>query len=189
MSIRWLRCARYPLRRRRSTYIPEGPSTCWSPRSVRAQPAPGLRSAHVDRARLFPGQQPAGHRAPRAGGCRDGRFGPLPVGDPVPTPRVTPAVKAARESRGAWHRGLPQPRAVGLARLLRGVADPTNSLLEAAGLAKVRLAPLIAAFCAGRLVSYSLYLVAATKVEGRIRDVTAQGLISPRAIVLGVVGV
>jgi membrane protein YqaA with SNARE-associated domain len=66
---------------------------------------------------------------------------------------------------------------------------PSNSLFEAAGLARVRLAPLIAAFCAGRLVSYTLYLVAATKVEGKIRDVIAQGLISPRAIVLGVVGV
>ena len=66
---------------------------------------------------------------------------------------------------------------------------PSNTLFEAAGLARVRLAPLLAAFCAGRLVSYSVYLTAASKAEDKVRNVIAQGFTSPQAIGLGVLGI
>jgi membrane protein YqaA with SNARE-associated domain len=66
---------------------------------------------------------------------------------------------------------------------------PSNTLFEAAGLARVRLGPLVAAFCAGRLVSYSIYLAAASRVAGSVRDVIAQGATSPQAIAVGLLGV
>jgi membrane protein YqaA with SNARE-associated domain len=65
---------------------------------------------------------------------------------------------------------------------------PSNTLFEAAGLARVRLGPLVAAFCVGRLVSYSLYLAVASRVAGSMRDVIAEGITSPQAIVLGLLG-
>lgn len=66
---------------------------------------------------------------------------------------------------------------------------PSNTLFEAAGLARVRLGPLLAAFCAGRLLSYSVYLTAASKAEGKVRDVISQGFTSPQAIALGLGGI
>jgi membrane protein YqaA with SNARE-associated domain len=66
---------------------------------------------------------------------------------------------------------------------------PSNTLFEAAGLARVRLAPLLAAFCAGRVVSYTVYMAAASKVEGGIRDIISGGITSTRSIVLGLLGV
>jgi membrane protein YqaA with SNARE-associated domain len=65
---------------------------------------------------------------------------------------------------------------------------PSNSLFEAAGLARVRLLPLLAAFCAGRLVSYSVYLAAASRFAGSVRGVITQGFTSPQAIALGLLG-
>jgi hypothetical protein len=65
---------------------------------------------------------------------------------------------------------------------------PSNTLFEAVGLARARLGPVVAAFCAGRVVSYTLYLTAASTVERQVRDVLEEGLTSPRAIALGVVG-
>ena len=63
---------------------------------------------------------------------------------------------------------------------------PSNTLFEAAGIAKARLAPLAAAFAAGRLVSYGLSLLTASAVEGRFHDILAGGVTSTRAILLGV---
>jgi hypothetical protein len=65
---------------------------------------------------------------------------------------------------------------------------PSNTLFEAAGLARVNLPPLLGAFVAGRLVSYSVSLVSVSAASSRVRDVIAGGVSSPRAIVLGVLG-
>ena len=65
---------------------------------------------------------------------------------------------------------------------------PSNALFEAAGLARVPLGPLLAAFAAGRLVSYSVSLVSVSAASGRVRDILAGGVSSPRAIVAGVLG-
>ena len=65
---------------------------------------------------------------------------------------------------------------------------PSNTLFEAAGLARVRLGPLVAAFGAGRLVSYSLYLAVASRVAGNIHDIIGEGLASPQAIAVGLLG-
>lgn len=65
---------------------------------------------------------------------------------------------------------------------------PSNTLFAAAGLAGVRLAPLLVAFLVGRLVSYSFYLTVTASVEGGVRDILAQGVTSPRAIAIGVLG-
>ena len=66
---------------------------------------------------------------------------------------------------------------------------PSNALFEAVGLARVRLAPLAAAFLVGRLCSYTFYLVAASTAQGTVRDIVTDGVASPRALVLGLVGV
>jgi hypothetical protein len=66
---------------------------------------------------------------------------------------------------------------------------PSNSVFEAVGLARVRLGPLVAAFFAGRLVSYSLYLAAASTVARQVADVLDEGLTSPRSLVLGGFGI
>jgi membrane protein YqaA with SNARE-associated domain len=65
---------------------------------------------------------------------------------------------------------------------------PSNTLFEAAGLTRVRLAPLLAAFCAGRLVSYSNSLVSVSAAQGKVRDLIASGVNSPQAILIGVLG-
>jgi hypothetical protein len=65
---------------------------------------------------------------------------------------------------------------------------PSNTLFEAAGLARVPLVPLLAAFGAGRLVSYSISLVSVSAAQGRVREVIAGGVNSPKAIALGLLG-
>jgi hypothetical protein len=54
-------------------------------------------------------------------GAVDGRFGPLPVGDPLPTPRFTPAVKRAWAAR---RKGQPPPPST--RRELRQEGTPTS---------------------------------------------------------------
>ena len=65
---------------------------------------------------------------------------------------------------------------------------PSNTLFEAAGLARVRIGPLLSAFGAGRLVSYSVSLVSVSAAQGRVRDLIAGGVNSPRTIALGILG-
>lgn len=48
---------------------------------------------------------------------------------------------------------------------------PSNELFIAAGLTRVRLAPIVAAFLAGRLVSYTLWAAGAHAVVHRLDDV------------------
>ena len=65
---------------------------------------------------------------------------------------------------------------------------PSSSVFEAVGLARVRLGPLVAAFLAGRLVSYSVYLVAASTVSHQIGSILEEGVASPRALIAGLLG-
>lgn len=55
-------------------------------------------------------------------------------------------------------------------------------MFEAAGLAKVRLGPLLTAFSIGRLVSYSIYVGAASAAHDKLEKLFRQGLTSPQAI-------
>jgi membrane protein YqaA with SNARE-associated domain len=59
---------------------------------------------------------------------------------------------------------------------------PSAQMFEAAGLARIRLAPLIGAFFVGRLVSYSLYVGAASAAHNSITKLFRQGFTSPQAI-------
>lgn len=56
---------------------------------------------------------------------------------------------------------------------------PSGQLFVAAGLMTVPLAPLTAAFFAGRLVSYSLYVTAASVAERNLGSVAIDSLTSP----------
>jgi hypothetical protein len=61
---------------------------------------------------------------------------------------------------------------------------PSGQLFVAAGLMTVPLAPLTAAFLAGRLVSYSLYVGAATIAERNFGSLLLDALTSPLGMVL-----
>jgi len=63
---------------------------------------------------------------------------------------------------------------------------PSAQLFVAAGLLSVRLVPLTAAFFAGRLVSYSLYVGAATAAKGSLSSVLGDAFGSPFGIALQV---
>jgi uncharacterized membrane protein YdjX (TVP38/TMEM64 family) len=56
---------------------------------------------------------------------------------------------------------------------------PSGQLFVAAGLMTVPLLPLTAAFFAGRLVSYSIYVAAASVAERNLGDVVLDALTSP----------
>ena len=94
-----------------------------------------------------------------------------------------------RENLEALGATLSSTRGLFGALLLFAVSPvPSNTLFEAAGLARVRLGPLLAAFGAGRLVSYSLYLAVASRVAGNIHDIIGEGVASPQAIIVGLLG-
>ena len=62
---------------------------------------------------------------------------------------------------------------------------PSAQLFEAAGLAGMRLPPLVLAFFAGRLVSYSLYVAGASVIkETSVGDMIKDSLTSPWGIAL-----
>jgi membrane protein YqaA with SNARE-associated domain len=63
---------------------------------------------------------------------------------------------------------------------------PSAQLFIAAGLLEVRLVPLTVAFFAGRLVSYSLYVGAASTAEANFGAVVTDSLTSPLGIALQV---
>lgn len=63
---------------------------------------------------------------------------------------------------------------------------PSAQLFVAAGLLELNLAPLIAAFFVGRLLSYSLYASAATLADSHLHGGVAQLIGSPWAIALQV---
>jgi uncharacterized membrane protein YdjX (TVP38/TMEM64 family) len=61
---------------------------------------------------------------------------------------------------------------------------PSGQLFVAAGLMTVPLVPLTAAFFAGRLVSYSLYVAAASAAEHSLGSVAVDSLTSPVGVAL-----
>jgi uncharacterized membrane protein YdjX (TVP38/TMEM64 family) len=62
---------------------------------------------------------------------------------------------------------------------------PSAQMFEAAGLTPaVRLVPLTAGFFAGRLVSYTIYVGAASAAEGTVRSLLRKGVTSPASIAL-----
>ena len=63
---------------------------------------------------------------------------------------------------------------------------PSAQLFVGAGLLSVPLLPLTAAFFAGRLVSYSLYVGAASLAEDNLGSIFTDGLTSPTGIALQV---
>lgn len=60
---------------------------------------------------------------------------------------------------------------------------PSAQMFEAAGLARIRLLPLLVAFLAGRLVSYAIYVSAASAAHDSLSDLLREGLLSPHVIV------
>jgi hypothetical protein len=66
---------------------------------------------------------------------------------------------------------------------------PSAQLFEAAGLARIRLKPLLAAYFTGRLVSYSIYVGAASAAHQSLSRLFTKGLFSPQAIVTELIGV
>lgn len=63
---------------------------------------------------------------------------------------------------------------------------PSGQLFTAAGLMTVPLLPLTAAFFAGRLVSYSIYVAAANVAEKNLGDLVLNALTSPLGMALQV---
>lgn len=61
---------------------------------------------------------------------------------------------------------------------------PSAQLFIAAGLLRVRLLPLTAAFFAGRLVSYSLYVGATTAASASLGELIGDSLTSPLGVAL-----
>ena len=61
---------------------------------------------------------------------------------------------------------------------------PSGQLFVAAGLMRVRLLPLTAAFFSGRLVSYTIYVTGAAAIEASVGDSLVSGLTSPLGITL-----
>lgn len=66
---------------------------------------------------------------------------------------------------------------------------PSSALFEAAGLARLRMRPLVTAFLIGRLVSYTLYLLAASRARQSLQAVLEGGLVSWPALVVGLISV
>jgi membrane protein YqaA with SNARE-associated domain len=64
---------------------------------------------------------------------------------------------------------------------------PSAQLFVAAGLLTVPLVPLTAAFFAGRLVSYTIYVTAASAAAASLGDVFQKAIASPLGIVLQIV--
>jgi hypothetical protein len=66
---------------------------------------------------------------------------------------------------------------------------PSAQMFEAAGLARIRLAPLLGAFFVGRLVSYLFYVGAASAAHKSVAKLFRQGFTSPQAIATQLIAV
>jgi len=66
---------------------------------------------------------------------------------------------------------------------------PSAQLFEAAGLARIRLGHLLAAFLLGRLVSYSIYVGGVSAAHQSVSRLFSKGLLSPQAIATELIGV
>jgi len=103
------------------------------------------------------------------------------------TRRLRPRLPAARLARlGRAQAALTgnRSRAVAGLGLFALSPVPSGQLFVAAGLMTVRLAPLTAAFFAGRLVSYSIYVSIASIAERSLGGVTLDALTSPLGMAL-----
>ena len=80
-----------------------------------------------------------------------------------------------------------RPKAVAGLGLFALSPVPSAQLFVAAGLLTVPLVPLTAAFFAGRLVSYSLYVGAASLAADNLGEAVTHGLTSPLGIALQLV--
>ena len=96
-----------------------------------------------------------------------------------------------RESLEVLGRALGQSRGGLISSFIFFAAAPVPSaqMFEAAGLARIRLAPLVGAFFVGRLVSYSLYVGAASAAHKSVEKLFRQGFSSPQAIATQVIAI
>jgi hypothetical protein len=136
------------------------------------------------------------------------RYGEIPVGGLIiggALAAVSGRFLLARAFR-AFGRKLPAKRIESLevlGRLLgqsrRGLVSsfiffaiapvPSAQMFEAAGLARIRLAPLLGAFFVGRLVSYSLYVGVANAAHQSVAKLFQQGFTSPQAIAIQLIAI
>lgn len=93
-------------------------------------------------------------------------------------PRFSPA-RLQRLDRAQAALGADRRRTAAGLGLFALSPVPSGQLFVAAGLMTVPLLPLTAAFFAGRLVSYSIYLSAASLAERNLGDVALDALTSP----------
>jgi len=90
---------------------------------------------------------------------------------------------------GTWLDGRPSWQ-VPLAVFVGSLGPiPSNTLFVAAGLTTVRLAPVVAGFFAGRVISYTVSVVATSRVATSLDAILGSALNSPRAIVIQLVSV
>ena len=75
-------------------------------------------------------------------------------------------------------------RAVGALGLFALSPVPSGQLFVAAGLMRVSLLPLTAAFFAGRVVSYTIYVTGASAIKDTLGDEVLESFTSPVGIVL-----
>ena len=121
-----------------------------------------------------------GRRARRRLGPARARLGRGPLPRPLLPARLE-SLAAARELLAGDRR-----RAAGGLALFALSPVPSAQLFVAAGLLAVPLLPLTAAFFAGRLVSYSLYVGGATLAADRLGDTFTDVFTSPAGIALQV---
>jgi membrane protein YqaA with SNARE-associated domain len=96
-----------------------------------------------------------------------------------------------RESLEVLGRALGQSRGGLISSFLFFAVAPVPSaqMFEAAGLAGIKLGPLVGAFFVGRLVSYSIYVGTASAAHKSIEKLFDQGFTSPQAIATQVIAV
>jgi hypothetical protein len=99
--------------------------------------------------------------------------------------KIVPAKKRAEiDALGTWLEGRPAwqvPLAVFIVSL--GLI-PSNTLFIAAGLTRMRLAPAVAGFFAGRVISYTVSALAVSRVANSLASILHDNWNSPRAWVI-----
>ena len=150
---------------------------------ARGEPAPGLRSPHVDPVGFRGpqlGPEPGGTGGDRGHRRRSGRY-LLAVGARRFRGHLS---EKRRENLAAASDALLKKRASLIATLVFFAISPLPSaqLFIAAGLLEMDLVPLTLAFLAGRLVSYSIYLSAASLAQRHFGDVLGRIFGSPWSI-------
>jgi hypothetical protein len=98
--------------------------------------------------------------------------------------RLPATYVANLQANGAYVMGH-RTRSIGGLALFAVSPLPSAQLFEAAGLLDVPLVPLTIAFFAGRLVSYSLYIGAASLAEANLGQVFRDSLTSPYTWAVG----